>query len=107
MPLLSTPAAPTHIVNKGYVDNLVDRSGYASKTNFYVAMDGDDARFDLPSNKRGRAFAYAFKTINRAARAAEQYINGGEVTLGPYQKLLLTQKELLSLLYQKLQPAVF
>ena len=88
IPLLSLPSAPTHIVNKDYVDNLVDRSGYASKTNFYVAMDGDDARFDLPSNKRGRAFAYAFKTVNRAARAAEQYINGGAVTLGPYQKTI-------------------
>jgi hypothetical protein len=88
IPLLSTPSAPTHIVNKSYVDNLIDRSGYASKTNFYVAMDGDDARFDLPSNKRGRAFAYAFKTVNRAARAAEQYINAGAVTLGPYQKTI-------------------
>ena len=86
--LLPLPTNPQHIVNKDYVDNLVDRSGYASKTNFYVAMDGDDARFDLPSNKRGRAFAYAFKTVNRAARAADQYINGGAVTLGPYQKTI-------------------
>ncbi len=86
--LLTTPGNPQHIVNKDYVDSLVDRSGYASKVNFFVSNDGDDARFDLPSSKRGRAFAYAFKTVNRAARAAEQFIYSGKVDLGVYQKTI-------------------
>jgi hypothetical protein len=82
------PTSSTHLVSKGYVDDLVDNSAYASKVNFYVSLAGDDNRFDLPSWKRGRANAYAFKTINRAARAAEQYIASSQIVLGPYQKTI-------------------
>jgi hypothetical protein len=84
--LLIAPTSSTHLVNKGYVDNLVDNSGFASKQNFFVALTGDDHQYTLPSFKRGRAFAYAFKTLNRAAEAAEQFIAASQITLGPYQK---------------------
>ena len=86
--LSSVPIEPTHLVNKTYVDDLVETSGFASRTNFYVSMDGDDNRFNIPTYKRGRNFAYAFKTVNRAARAAQQFIDASEVVLGPYQKTI-------------------
>jgi hypothetical protein len=86
--LLMSPTSSTHLVNKGYVDDLVDSSGFASKQNFYVSLSGDDHQYSLPSYKRGRAFAYAFKTVNRAAEAAEQFIAASELTLGPYQKTI-------------------
>lgn len=86
--LLSAPTSSTHLVNKGYVDNLVDNSGFASSQNFFVSLTGDDHQYTLPSYKRGRAFAYAFKTVNRAAEAAEQFIAASQVTLGPYQKTI-------------------
>lgn len=84
--LLMDPTSSTHIVNKGYVDNLVDNSGFASGQNFFVALTGDDHQYTLPSYKRGRAYAYAFRTVNRAAAAAEQFIASSQITLGPYQK---------------------
>jgi hypothetical protein len=84
----ASPSSSTHLVTKGYVDNLAENSGYASRTNFFVALDGDDSRFDIPSSKRGRAFAFAFKTINRAAEAAEQFIKSSQIVLGPYQKTI-------------------
>jgi hypothetical protein len=58
----SVPIEPTHLVNKTYVDDLVETSGFASRTNFYVSMYGDDNRFNIPTYKRGRNFAYDFKT---------------------------------------------
>ena len=86
--LLMEPTSSTHLVNKGYVDNLVDNSGFASGQNFFVALTGDDHQFTLPSYKRGRAYAYAFRTVNRAAQAAEQFIAASQITLGPYQKTI-------------------
>ena len=84
----AVPVDPTHLVNKTYVDDLVETSGFASRTNFYVSINGDDNRFNIPTYKRGRNFAYAFKTVNRAARAAEQYIDASQIVLGPYQKTI-------------------
>jgi hypothetical protein len=84
----SVPMDPTHLVNKTYVDDLIETSGFASRTNFYVSVAGDDNRFNIPTYKRGRNFAYAFKTVNRAARAAQQFIDASEIVLGPYQKTI-------------------
>jgi hypothetical protein len=84
----ASPSSSTHLVTKGYVDNLSETTGFASRTNFFVALSGDDSRFDIPSSKRGRAFPFAFKTINRAAEAAEQFIKSSQIVLGPYQKTI-------------------
>jgi hypothetical protein len=86
--IISAPSSSTHLVSKGYVDNLVDNSGFASKQNFFVSLSGDDHQYTLPSFKRGRAFAYGFKTVNRAAEAAEQFIAASQIVLGPYQKTI-------------------
>lgn len=69
---------------KKYVDN----SSYVSTVNFYVSTSGTDYRADLPENKRGRFWSYAFRTVQRACEAAEAVINATPLELGPYQKVL-------------------
>jgi hypothetical protein len=103
--LLSAPTSSTHLVNKGYVDNLVDNSGFASKQNFFVSLSGDDHQYTLPSYKRGRAFAYAFKTVNRAAVAAEQFIAASQIVLGPYQKTVTMSNGVLTPVVTSIAPS--
>jgi hypothetical protein len=103
--LLSAPTSSTHLVNKGYVDNLVDNSGFASKQNFFVSLSGDDHQYTLPSYKRGRAFAYAFKTVNRAAVAAEQFIAASQIVLGPYQKTITMSSGVLTPVVTSISPS--
>ena len=86
--LMTTATHALHLTNKEYVDYLVENSAFVSDVNFFVTMAGNDYRYDIPSWKRGRANAYAFKTINRAAEAAEQFIKASQVVLGPYQKTI-------------------
>jgi hypothetical protein len=66
--------------------NYVDTSSFASTVNIYVSTNGDDSRFNIIPEKRGRALAYAFKTIGRAAREAQRIIDAAKIELGPYQK---------------------
>jgi hypothetical protein len=66
--------------------NYVDTSSFSSQINLYVSMDGDDARFDVPNNKKGRALAYSFASIGRACKEAEDIITAASLELGPYQK---------------------
>jgi hypothetical protein len=71
---------------KSYVDN----ASFVSSVNFYVATSGRDNRTDIPSYKKGRALAYAFKTIGQAAYAAEQMLAVSQITIGVYQKTITT-----------------
>ena len=66
--------------------NYVDTSSFASTVNLYVSTAGDDKRFEVLPAKRGRALAYAFKSINRAAQEAQRIIDAAAIELGPYQK---------------------
>lgn len=66
--------------------NYVDTSSFSSQINLYVSTNGDDFRWDITENKRGRALAYAFRTISRACQKAEELLNNASITLGPYQK---------------------
>jgi hypothetical protein len=75
---------PSQAATKQYVDS----SSFVSPTNYYVSIAGDDAQFSTPVYKRGRGPAYSFKTINRAAQAAEQFIEASQVVLGPYKKTI-------------------
>ena len=75
---------PSQAATKHYVDN----SSFISPTNYFVSIGGDDLQLNNPVFKRGRGPAYAFKTINRAAQAAEQYIAASQVVLGPYKKTI-------------------
>jgi len=75
---------PSQAATKHYVDN----SSFISPVNYYVSLGGDDLQLSNPVFKRGRGPAYAFKTINRAAQAAEQFIEASEIVLGPYKKTI-------------------
>ena len=66
--------------------NYVDTSSFASTVNLYVSTEGDDSRFEVLPAKRGRALAYAFKSLNRAAQEAQRIIDAAAIELGPYQK---------------------
>jgi len=75
---------PSQAATKNYVDS----SSFISPVNYYVSLAGDDSQFSTPIHKRGRGPAYSFKTINRAAQAAEQFINSSQIILGPYKKTI-------------------
>ena len=75
---------PSQAATKNYVDS----SSFVSPVNYYVSLSGDDNQFKNPVFKRGRGPAYSFKTINRAARAAEQFIEASQIILGPYKKTI-------------------
>lgn len=69
---------------KRYVDN----ASYYSRVNLYVATTGNDNREELEKNQQGRALAYAFKSIEAAAKRAEEIILESPLELGPYKKKL-------------------
>ena len=66
----------------------VDSSSFASQSNIFVANSGVDDQDNVPLEKQGRAFAYAFATINRACQRAEDLINQSLTEPGPYRQLL-------------------
>lgn len=66
--------------------NYVDTTSFSSQVNLYVSTKGDDFRFNITDDKRGTAFAYAFKTINQACFKAIKIIEAAKNELGPYQK---------------------
>ena len=66
----------------------VDSSSFASQSNIFVANSGIDDQDNVPLEKQGRAFAYAFATINRACQRAEDLINQSLTEPGPYRQLL-------------------
>lgn len=66
----------------------VDSSSFASQSNLFVANSGIDDQDNVPLEKQGRAFAYAFATINRACQRAEDLINQSLSEPGPYRQQL-------------------
>jgi len=78
--------SPLIAATKGYVDE----NSPLSKINFYVSLAGKDARYEVPSYKRGRSLAYAFKSIGKAAQAAIESQAVSEIKLGPYQRFITT-----------------
>ena len=78
------PYAGRIAATKRYVDN----SSYYSRVNLYVSTNGEDAREDVSIVQKGRALAYAFRTIEAAAKRAEEIILEAPLELGPYKKRL-------------------
>jgi hypothetical protein len=68
----------------------VDSTGFPSKSNFFVSLTGNDSNFTIPPYKRGRSWAWSFKTVQRAAQAALQYSKASEIKLGVYQREITT-----------------
>jgi hypothetical protein len=78
------PYAGRIAATKRYVDN----ASYFSRVNLYVSTSGNDNREELEKNQQGRALAYAFRTIEAAAKRAEEIILESPFELGPYKKKL-------------------
>lgn len=69
---------------KYYVDN----TAYSSPEVLHVSTSGDDTMQGTPNGKEGTSFTYAFRSINAAARRAEELIKTAPEEPGPYFQTL-------------------
>ena len=69
---------------KFYVDN----TSYSSPEVIHVSTKGDDTMSGVPSGKEGSSFTYAFRTINAAAKRAEDMIRTSRAEPGPYMQTM-------------------
>src|SRR6056300_1074348 len=69
---------------KFYVDN----TSFASNINIFVSTSGDDTQASTPPGKEGRSLAYAYRTVNAAARKAELLVEASPVEPGPYMQVI-------------------
>lgn len=79
-----TGADDLQAATKYYVDN----SSYTSTINLYVSTSGSDSQINTPFGKEGRSWAYAYRSINRAAQKAEELMNSAPRETGPYRQLI-------------------
>ena len=66
--------------SKLYVDN----SAYSSPENLFVSTFGDDKMIGVPRGREGTALAYAFRSVNAAAKRAAEIIETSPAEPGPY-----------------------
>lgn len=66
----------------------VDASTYASNINLYVSTSGTDDQTNTPLGKEGRSWAYAYRSLNRAAQKAEELMDRAPIETGPYRQLI-------------------
>lgn len=66
----------------------VDNAAATSQVNLYVATNGDDRQTNTPVGKEGRNPAYAYRTLNAAARKAEEIILSAPYEPGPYMQTM-------------------
>jgi hypothetical protein len=69
---------------KLYVDNVAA----SSTVNLFVSTNGSDQQTFTPDGKEGRSSGYAFRSINAAARKAEELIIAATPEPGPYQQTM-------------------
>ena len=69
---------------KLYVDNVAA----VSEVNLYVSTNGSDQQTFTPDGKEGRSPGYAFRTVNAAARKAEEVMIAAPIEPGPYMQTL-------------------
>ena len=69
---------------KFYVDN----TAYSSPTNLFVSTTGDDTMAGVPAGKEGTSWSYAYRTINAAARRADEIMQASEREPGPYMQTI-------------------
>ena len=77
---LTTSPEELQAATKFYVDN----TSYSSPQNLYVSTTGDDTMRGVPSGKEGTSWSYAYRSINAAARRAEEMIKASDAEPGPY-----------------------
>ena len=66
--------------SKYYVDN----TSFTSNANLFVSTQGDDRHKQTPAGKEGRSIAFSYRSINAAAKRAEQIIEATPFEPGPY-----------------------
>ena len=69
---------------KFYVDN----TAYSSPTNLFVSTVGDDTMAGVPAGKEGTSWSYSYRSLNAAARRAEEIMKASEAEPGPYMQTL-------------------
>ncbi len=69
---------PLAAVTKEYVD----LSAYQSSINLFVSTTGNDNQFDVPESRKGRSFAYAWRSVSQACRYAKKLIDESDFTIG-------------------------
>jgi hypothetical protein len=69
--------------------NYVDTTAFASQADFFVSSTGDDYQPTIIESKKGRALAYAFRSLAKACAAAEAVQAAAAEELGPYQKTIV------------------
>ncbi|MBE27435.1 MAG: hypothetical protein CMN33_07105 [Saprospirales bacterium] len=70
--------------SKYYVDN----TAYSSPEALFVSTKGNDLMEGVPAGKEGTSLTYAFKTINAAAKRAEELIRSAPKEPGNYMQTL-------------------
>jgi hypothetical protein len=66
----------------------VDNAAATSEVNLYVSQTGSDRQENTPRGREGRNPAYAYRTINAAARKAEEIILSAPFEPGPYMQTM-------------------
>ena len=81
-----TPNGPSDLqaATKLYVDAVAA----PSQTNLYVSTSGSDKQRGTPAGQEGRSSAYAYASINAAARKAEEIIEAAGYEPGPYMQTM-------------------
>lgn len=62
----------------------VDTTTYSSPENLFVSRSGDDSMEGVPPGREGTALDYAYRTVNAAAKRAEEIIETSLPEPGPY-----------------------
>ena len=88
---------------KFYVDN----TSFASNINLFVSTTGDDTQASTPPGKEGRSLAYAYRTVNAAARRAEEIVEASPVEPGPYMQVIEYGTDAQNLTPSKVRSAEF
>ena len=66
----------------------VDSATRASSTNIFVSTQGNDDQSATPAGLEGRGLSYAYRTVNAAARKAEELQIASKYETGPYMQTI-------------------
>jgi len=64
----------------------VDSQSTESTTSLFVSSQGSDSTIGVPTGRKGRSLAYAYRTIGGAARKAEEIQLASPFETGPYMQ---------------------
>jgi len=68
----------------------VDTTSFSSTQNIFVSTSGDNRMTGVPKGREGTSQDFAFRTVNAAARRAEEIIRASDPEPGPYFQTVTT-----------------